>query len=195
MKNRTLLLVGLTLIFFQTACKDDAPLFPGINGGDYFPLQVGNRWTYTLTYPSGTYILEHEIVGTAAIGAHDYFVFRRTFDLAVQDDTTYYRSDGSGRVFINWQGQEALYIDFNRGAGESWESYGEYIASINKKNFRSDVPTGRFQDCIEVFFDYPPAIDDELWQVYAPGVGLIEIRGFIGVIQLQSAVVNRVEID
>ncbi len=186
------LLLSSGLIYW--AC-DHAPTAPETAGLGYFPLQVGNRWTYSLTYPSGTYWLKHEIVGITTIGAHDYFVFRRTFDLAVQPDTTYYRTDGRGRVFINWQGQDALYIDFNRGVGESWESYGEYIAKINKRNFQSKVPAGRFQNSIEVFFDYPPAIDDELWEVYAPGAGRVEIRGQIGIIQLQSAVVNGVEIN
>ena len=196
MRNRfASLLTVLTILFSQNACEDgSSPFFPRLSE-EYFPLQVGNRWTYSLQYPSGTYVLQYEIVDTRTIGSHEYFVSRRSFDLAVNQDSSYYRIDASGRIFTNREGEDALYIDFNRDVGESWESYSDYVARISKRDFEMNVPLGRFENCIEVFFDYPPAIDDELWEVYSPGIGPVEFRGQIGSLQLVSAVVNGVEIE
>jgi hypothetical protein len=195
MRRTTSLLVGLMIaLAFHNGCENEQPFSPLAASDDYFPMQVGNRWTYTLAYSTGAYTLEYEIVGTEMVGSHEYFVFERKFDLAVTTDTVYYRSDGDNRIFINFQGENVLYIDFNRTEGQSWQTYGEYIATIEKADFQAEVPAGFFEHSVEVFFNYPSAVDDEVWEVYAPGVGLVEIRGFIGVIQLQSAEVNGVEI-
>jgi hypothetical protein len=178
------------LILPQLSC--DSGLTPEAAGLGYFPMAVGNRWVYSLS--NIDFVQFYEIVGTTRVGAHDYFIFEIRATLGTQADSLFFREDASGRIYTNFLGEDVLYIDFTREVGKQWHSFNEYVGVIEKKDFAIAVPAGSFEHCTEVFFDYPPAIDDEIWQVYAPGVGLVETRGQIGSLQLNSAVVNGVEI-
>jgi hypothetical protein len=166
---------------------------PELAGLGFFPMKIGNRWEYELdNFDDFKWTVE--VVGKTTFGPYQYFIFEMNSTLGTRPDSTFYRAAALGQIFINWQGKDALFIDFNRPVGKKWDSFSEYNGVINKKGFTIVVPAGRFEGSIEVFFDIPQAIDDENWNVYAPNVGLVETRGQIGSLQLTSAFVNGISI-
>ncbi len=189
MKSHIVSLLSVLLVL--TSC-DQLPNDPETAGFGYFPLKVGNHWVYSLS--NFDFVQFYEIVGTTEIGAHEYFIFEVRAGSGAQVDSLFFREAAPGKIYTNFLGEDVLYIDFTRDVGKTWQSFSEYIGVIQKSHFQLRVPAGNFENCIEVFFDYPPAIDDEIWQVYAPGVGLVETRGQIGSLQLISAIVNGMEI-
>ncbi len=191
-KSQIFVLSWLTASVVSLSCDSDVIQPPDPTEG-HFPLQVGNQWTYALA-GNESFKLSHEIVGTTRIDSHGYFVLRRQFGEDANSDSVFYRVESPGRIFTNHNGEDVLYIDFNLPVGDTWESFGAFIARIVRKGFTSSVPAGDFENSIEVFFDVPQVIDDENTRVFAKGIGLVEIRGQIGFIQLESAVVSGVAI-
>ncbi len=187
-------IVLLPVVLALNSCDSDNTLStPELAGLGYFPMQVGNRWTYSLQNSEQT-VWNYEIVDKTRIGYYQYFVLKRHFIPGIHIDSVFYRAGSSDKIYRHWQGKDALYIDFSRSRGKKWDSFGEYRGVINKMNISKTVPAGTFHNCIEVFFDIPMAYDDETWEVYAPQVGLLEMRGPKGSVQLKSAVVNGVSI-
>ena len=187
----------LSVLLFPALACDSGPVAPENAGLGYFPLQVGNRWTYGLVgSDSSVTKWRYEIVGKKRIGRYDYFILQRSFEATGFVDSTFYRPGPGGQIFVNRDASlflDELYIDFGRAPGQKWHSFGEYEAWISRKGFTKRVPAGVFNNCVEVAFDIPGAVDDEFWDVYAPGVGLIEMNSaWISGVKLQSAVVNGV---
>ncbi|MFQ6113310.1 MAG: hypothetical protein ACE5NG_04370 [bacterium] len=193
--NPPLFSVLLIFVFGFIGCERGSNLNePGvISGSEYFPLQVGNRWHYELQNSEG-FDSEVEIVGTTKIESHEYFIFKNSYNNGSQIDSSFFRADSDDKVFTYCNGEDVLYIDFKRAAGELWDSCGNLTGVILKKSFKTTVPAGVFDNSVEVFFDISFIIDEEQWKVFAPGVGMIEQRGQIGALQLTSAFVNGVAI-
>lgn len=152
----------------------------------YFPMRIGNQWTYHVAN-NRDFVRQDKIVGTKTVGKYEYFVFERSFTPMTYVDSVLFRSEPDNRIIINRAGQDYLYIDFDLPIGENWQSFGEYTAVIEKKDFAVVVPAGNFKNCIQVFFDIPRFIDDEMTMIFAPGVGMIESHSQIGALQLTSA--------
>ncbi len=181
------------LAMIEFSCEHNTPNSPEEAGLGYFPMKVGNHWIYESAIPQSDWAFELKIVGTTHISGKKYFIFeKRNLDSGFVDSTLY-RADEDGKIHIYKEGQERLYIDFALAAGESWPSYLGYTGEISQKNGSREVPAGAFENCVGVFFDAPDSVDEELNNIYAPGVGLIETSGFRFVLQLKSAVVNGVE--
>ncbi|MFQ5605304.1 MAG: hypothetical protein ACE5HS_18720 [bacterium] len=193
--KRTNFILIIPLISFLLGCDQDNSILPPEQAGlGYFPMQIGNQWQYAMT-SNPAFQWEYEIVGKMKLGQREYFVFERRFDqgASVFVDSAFYRLAGIAKIYTYYQGRDALYIDFGRAKGHRWKSYSEYDGIMNQKGFTKTVPAGQFKDCVEIFFDIPQAIDDENWETYAPGVGLLEMySGWIPNVQLQSAFVNGV---
>jgi hypothetical protein len=134
------------------------------NPGRYFPLAVGNRWSYRATGAESTAVEEVEIKGVK--------------------DGQY--ADSRGRVY--WVSPDGL-RDQSRvmlrspvEAGRSWtvvlgpDSI-EYwrITSVGQPCV---APAGKFQDCVEVESRISPAADVQLVNriTFAAGVGMVRIR-------------------
>ncbi|MCI0530372.1 MAG: hypothetical protein L0Y74_00235, partial [candidate division Zixibacteria bacterium] len=189
--RRLLIVCILGITFFTTGCND-TPFSPGETG--FFPLNVGNTWIYESDSDRFGPPFENkvEIVGVSNIAGRSYFVFETiyhsTSTIPAYRDTCYYRSDGEGKIFGFREGEEFLYIDFNREVNEKWQSRGEYIGVIQGKNKIVEVPAGRFTNVTQVYFDIPQYVDDEFCENYAPGVGRLDISCLFGVpMYLKSA--------
>lgn len=133
-------LLSYTLLFF--ACEN-TPTSPEKAGLGYFPMQVGNRWTYQAAGDS-SWTLQVEITGKTQIGLHSYFVFEESYSTSEQVYRRFFRPGGDGKIFINWEGQDRLYADFERSTSSAWPSFSEYIGQISQRNITSVVHAGRF---------------------------------------------------
>ena len=107
----------LTFALVQLSCEHDSPTSSENAGLSYFPMQVGNRWVYESANTQSEMGFELKIVGTTHVSGKEYFIFeRRDLDSGFVDSTLY-RGDGDGKIYIYNAGQERLYVDFALAPG------------------------------------------------------------------------------
>lgn len=194
MKTRErFLCVSILLAAILIGCGDNPVSPSALAGRGFFPMQVGNEWTYAHEV-NQDFVWTTRIVGKTRISLYEYFIYETRRAGGVGTDTMYFRAGTSEKIFLNWQGNDVLYIDFNKKEGESWETFSAYKGSVLRRNLKIDVPAGTFANAIEIFFDIPEYVDDELRNVYARGIGLIQRSSQIGRLQLTSTVVNGVHV-
>lgn len=156
----------------------------------YFPVGEGDSWTYKSIEKNFTWIIE--VVGARTINEKEYFIFKRSFENSTYSDSSFYRVDEDGKVFINYFEKDFLLIDFNLSKGAEWQSYGAFKAGISNTGEVVLAPAGNFTSCIEVSFDMPVTQGPERVCKYAPGVGLVEYNTADGLSKLISANVDGV---
>lgn len=134
------------------------------NAGRYFPLAVGNRWSYRTTGGESGAVEEVEIRG-------------------VKDG---HYADNRGRLF--WlspdglRDQSRVFLRFPVEPGRSWTVLlgPDSVESwrINSVGKPCSAPAGEFQDCVEVESRISPAPDAQLVNriTFAAGVGMVRIR-------------------
>ena len=171
-------------------------LFPAIYGSktftqDYFPLQVGNSWTYT-HFNDDRIILEASVIDSVKIGTRTYYVFCET-----PGNTEYIRVDSLGRVFQYHNNIEYLWLDFTFSHEATYkydyplpDPFDNYWVHVYR-DITVDTELGRFEHCVRFLFDDPCCVDEEILLTYAPGIGLLEKTVGIGVNYfIYSAVLN-----
>ncbi len=193
--KRLVVYIAVISAFVLTNCKKD-PVSPVATV--FFPMEIGNTWNYE-SHPNSFSHSEMtvEIVGTRTIGEHTYFIFETSFPgLPGQSEDRFFRQDKDGKVFINWQGADFLYIDFDRDIHDGWDSWASYVGVIREKEKTLEVSAGRFTNTTEVFFDIEMAADEEFCETYAKGVGRLNISCLFGIpMQLISATIGGVTIS
>jgi len=182
LKVLRILAAFLTVACF-ISCNDDSSKST-LTVADYFPLEVNNKWTYS----NGNIEWTEEVTAYKQIDGKEYAVVLRTYQRSI--DTTYYRSEDNNKVYIYFQGEESLFIDFERAKGEEWESYHEFYAKVNSTGGKVTVPAGTFDNVVEIFSDNRQISDAFEFRKYAPGVGLIKLAGFRRESELIRAYVN-----
>ena len=193
MKHYFLSIPILAMLIFLS-CKKD-PVSPVTTG--FFPMEVGNIWHYE-SHPNSFSHAEMtvEIVGTRVIDDNTYFIFETTYPGTDQSDERYFRLGENGKIFINWQGEEFLYIDFNRDIKDAWYSWEDYVGVLQEKEKTLEVPAGRFTNTTQVFFDIGMIADEEFCETYANGVGKLDISCVFGIpMQLTAAKISGVTIS
>lgn len=159
---------------------------------EFYPLQVGNRWTYVSTNPGipGTFI--DEVVGTRQIGAYRYFAIRysRLNDPAA--DTSYLRVAEDGTIRIYRSTRDQPFLNFYQLTNVHWPSYDGYWGVVQERGYNTTVPAGTFSNCLRIFLDIPFLADEEQWYTFAQGIGPVERRSaWFGVILVSAKVGNR----
>ncbi len=182
--NTLLALVTLSASLHSFVFSMDA------KSNQYFPVGTGDSWTYKNVGKNFTWTIE--VVGGRTINEKEYFIFKRSFENNAYSDSSFYRVDDGGKVFINYFEKDFLLIDFNLGKGAEWQSYGAFKAGIPNTDEVVLVPAGNFTNCIEVLFDMPVTQGPERVCKYAPGVGLVEYKTADGLSKLISANVDGV---
>jgi hypothetical protein len=121
----------------------------GLQGGSYFPLQVGNTWVYRVNSRVQTrYFVTRTITGTETINGKTYFDLLQTF---AQGDTALIaklRGDNNGVIWMATPDGEQVYL-----------SNGEPTSYTG--------PIGSFSDAVKVSAIGPTT------SVYARGIGLV----------------------
>jgi len=165
----------------------------------YFPLNVGNSWTYT----NGTEELTFTIIGTEEIDGHTYYVFDDYFNIfppppngewrVTRGRETLFRYDSeSDRVLMIWAGEDAVRYDF-MGTGWYSEAAGGGWCRLKQSGVTCNVPAGEFSDCINFQFDWWPGEEPDEYahgEYLAPGVGNIKFvrpgGDYLGLIEGQD---------
>lgn len=151
-----------------------------VNSKDYFPLAVGNWWKYQ-SISSGFVLSPLMITRKVQFGDQQYF--ERAW--VNENDTTgreYFRADSSGHVFrYDPEFGEHLIYDFTAKEGEYWQFPSKF--GNNMEHYQVTIETvsdtvatllGIFTGCLRLFFDVPQGIDEEYWQWYARGIGMVK---------------------
>lgn len=157
---------------------------------EYFPIAKGSSWTYKNFEKNFTWTIE--VVGIRTINQKEYVIFKRNFENNIYSDSSFYRIDASGKVFINYFERDYLLIDFNSDQGTKWQSYGAFKAEVLNTGEVVLAPAGNFINCIEVSFEMSVTAGTERVCKYGPRVGLVEYKTADGLSKLISAKVEGV---
>jgi len=177
----------LVMILGFYSCSTDSDILIPEETSEFFPLQVGNRWEYISSLDSS--IWKYEITDTKVFNQHVYFERVLTFSDGTKE-TEYFRVTDSNVVLIYYEGEDYIYIDFNRAIGEEWNSYDDFFGFIRQRNITTTVEAGTFTNVTEVFMDNRSYADIFSFNRYSPGVGLIEVFRFRFNLSLVNATVN-----
>lgn len=183
MKKLVLNISYIFIIVFLISCSKENIIVSTEGKADYFPMQVGNSWTYSFNDAEWNV----QITATKIMGGNLYFLFVRNFGGEI--DTTYFRKV-ENVIYINYLGADYIYIDFNKATGEEWQSYENFYVKINKMNMNVEVAAGNFNNVIEILLENSSVSDLFEFNRYAPNIGLIESIGFRRKSELKFAFVN-----
>jgi hypothetical protein len=141
---------------------------------DYFPMQLGNSWTYCGASDS-LHKRVYSLKDTLSAGGKKYYLYGVKGSAS---DTI--RKDVEGNIWKSVRGVEYKWFDFSKDSGGTYTfpEFGPYIFNVTvAKHLTVKTYAGTFSECIEFGFDVPQAIDDEINYVLAPGLGIIHRFG------------------
>src|SRR5579862_782565 len=194
MKRPAALLLCVSSLILALGCSHDSSF--SIPASNYYPLAVGDTWTYRMS--PGTKVYDAEVMSSRTIEG------TKTYAMAVGDTYSYMavRPDG---VYEYGQGdpsqrRKAVLFDPPQlvyklpfQVGDEWET--PALSEPNEKNSETvlvdgqvdgvesvTVPAGVFPDCVKVTVDDPrdaPADRTDLW--FAPNVGIVKTVTYITV--------------
>lgn len=167
-------------------------LFCTATAQDYFPLQVGNSWTYCSIIDT-TYKRTYQVTDSISIRGQNYFLYGSV--RTVDRDTI--RQDPHGNILKMINGAEHLWFDFTKDSGAvySCPAYDKYIYTIEvAKPFIVKTWCGTFANCICFDTYIQQAVDSNTSYTFAPGVGLIQQYGAKGSDRLYSALINGISV-
>jgi len=148
---------------------------------DYFPLQVGNQWSYRTSRLGQPFTLV--VTGTQDAGGQTYFVVQGFATgvvwMRMADDGTLYAYDPDAKT-------ESVWAAFGSPEGQTYStSIGpcNETARISSKGATLELPIGHFENGLTI--EYPPAqcADAGLTsEAYLPNIGLVrrEATSFAG---------------
>lgn len=164
------------------------------NRRDYFPMHIGDKWTYKLTANNIRHWANQtvEIIDTTTIQQEKYFAFEsRIYDLyyepgRVYVDTAYYRKSINGDIvkYSALNNNEQLYYTFQKDSLYRPYLYCGDFVDPEKNKWRISlfdtaaiilIPSGVFKDCYYYSFDF--LSNDRIvlteFIALAPGIGFI----------------------
>lgn len=156
-------------------------------GAEYFPLEVGNSWTFIeiidppFSPPDTVRQFTSTIVGTELISDTLYFAFDRGLVVS-----RYWRTDGQGRYWGRVAGLDQLVMDFNIAETDTTRLFlGDnsfpYFNVIISEPDSLSVSAGSFKNVRTVGFNAPDGwVDASPSVAFAPGVGPIVLVGSMG---------------
>ncbi len=169
--NKYFILLIQFLIFVFICCEKNV-LGPQ-EQNSYFPMKVGNSWTYVSVYDTFTV----SIVGKKNINNHEYYVFTSEKAPYYIADTSYYRENEEGNImcYSTKSNDEFEHYYFSK-IDTSWQS-GQYSYYMRIAEEEITIPfgnlKGEYTDLCEYRCwdrDWPPVN----WGGYfAKGIGII----------------------
>ncbi|MEZ4702937.1 MAG: hypothetical protein R2834_21570 [Rhodothermales bacterium] len=152
----------------------------------YFPLSVGNRWTYFtlqerfMAPPDTVWNTASTVSGTTTVNDTLYFEI-----VAPELRAGLVRSDSLGRIWGRIANRDVLLFDFTLPDGtvtafiHPEDPEHPYDVRIDR-DVSLNIAAGRFTDGIRITFDIPEAVDDAYSYVFAPGIGIVFTVGGMG---------------
>ena len=146
-----------------------------IDAQNYFPIKVGNSWTYC-SFNDTTFKRIYEIKDSVKFDSLSGFIYG--LQNSAYNDTLI--QNESNKIYKIVNKIPRLWFDFSQDSGAV------YTIPINdstsffvhvRKNISTDTYIGTFSNCIELFFDVPQYIDEEMGYIFAPNIGIIKKYG------------------
>jgi len=168
-------------------------LFLNANAQDYFPSGVGNSWTYCSSYDTthkGTYLIKD----TLTLEGKEYFLYGS--DNSTDNDTLC--KDEDSNVWKRESGILYKWFDFTKDSGAVYYYPGFTLDPFNvlvRKYLVSETYAKVFENCIQLLFDIPTYVDDEVYYTFAPEIGLIKKGGAWSNAVLYSAIINNIPVS
>ena len=140
---------------------------------DYFPLQVGNQWSYRPSRLGPAFTVE--VVDTATASGQSYFVVQGfltgTIWLRMSDDGTLYAYDPDEKM-------EAVWASFGAGVGQTYSTAIDpcnSTATIRSLAAPVDVPIGHFENALAISYSASTCSNSGLIsEYYLPYTGLLQ---------------------
>jgi len=138
----------------------------------YFPLKVGNSWTYHFSGMNGPLRSEEDrtmsVIGAVLHGGKTYFKLDTPLP-PVFRDTLLVRLDERGDMFVLQGDSESVRLKFSAPVGSSW---GGLEVSSKGDSFKTSV--GTFTNCVTIE-TLPPNFEPSTGyrMGFSPGVGLV----------------------
>ena len=191
----------LNLLFFCSvlllACDDNGVTD---NGADYLPLEIGNEWKFT---PVGNTYGEvyrfKRVIDKVTLNNHEYYAVVSGTAVVEEtiSDTTYYRIDWNGFVYVlpPWQSTEENLYRLAASDGDTWTySVGVNMVSISASITTLDLASKSLNDCKSFYYDVKSMVDEEHRTTFAKGIGFADETTRMGVAILKSAIIDGHEI-
>ncbi|MCK4560673.1 MAG: hypothetical protein KAV45_12885 [Calditrichia bacterium] len=160
---------------------------------EYYPLTVGNRWTYQ-QIEVGQHSIE--VTSVCKVGVHVYYMMTQSA-LSTSMIMRWLVRAEDGRIYNRIEGQDYLFLDFTRSIGEQWQQ-GQSYAIITSRSETISTSNGLITNCIKIISNSEL---DKVELLYAPGIGkvyssIIESSLIVigGNVNLLSAVIDGQEI-
>jgi len=168
-------LVLLLLLWVSSACLRGQAL----DTTDYFPLKVGNAWTYFSFEQAPYYYLAlRSITGTQLFRDTLYYVFDKNL-------YTYYRKDSLGNVYVRLDTVEQLLYKTTANIGDSWKVMRRlnnttlnYTVSLIQRSEDIITLAGVFHNCMRFLFETSDVTEGTYYAWLAPGIGEVRRDGF-----------------
>ena len=165
MKMKKMLALLLVLVGVVSCEKDDSAEI--VVTSDYFPLTVGNQWTY-------------ELMGTLAVkqsytlDSQEYFGMGSLINDSIYV-SDFYRVDGN-KVYVrqnSLNNDEEMKFNLAAKVGQTW-SYGEGKVKLTSRDAIITVGETEIDSCLEFSF-YNEDIADYDFEIWlAPNIGMIQ---------------------
>jgi hypothetical protein len=153
------------------------------NDIDFLPLSLNNEWNYYSAYSdSATDVLYRKsITDTLRIDNEKYFVLTTTLLEGNSSWSDTIRRDTDGRIIKYDEGKEQIWFDFLAPDNSSYTFYRFYHSYVDTyyvkvtRNVAYSCEAGKYENCIQLFFDIPGWVDDEQIFVFCNNVGIVEV--------------------
>lgn len=162
-------------IIFLNCSKDKSILNSQILYYDYYPLNIGYNWFFNVVGSENNPWIKRVVQQKLEINDKKYYIVTDIYGYDRQYLTSYTDTlhvDNQGRIFKYIKNKEYLLFDFSLESGKTYK-YKDYTVTIKNVGL-IETPAGSFDDCIQLFFDIPISVDDEIWYTFAPNVGMIK---------------------
>jgi hypothetical protein len=202
------LILAILFSIFVVGCGDV--------GTNYFPLSVGNIWTYTITTthidstinPESTWTsTDTQVVEITAETELDdgTDVFKIVTTTSTYIETLYYQETGDYIGYYYDKSQEGYYynvLDLPIEEGKTWTAYTSpfrmMITALVLGKDAVQVPAGNYDDCWEIRYTPHPGSSDTTFAYYAENIGKIKhlliSHAYMAVsttlIELESAIIK-----
>lgn len=149
----------------------------------YFPLEIGNAWSYITvldppnqppdTLDGGTYAVSE------SFAINDTLYYHAAYPFSIADTL---REDEDGRVWARDGGKDVLLFDFTLADGEAYRFSPsrspniEYVVTMSRGN-TVEVSAGTYGDVATLDFDDPDVVDEGRGYSFARGTGIVQAYG------------------
>ena len=181
--------IDYKLASYQIKSSPNSSAYPG---NRYFPMHIGNSWTYHDVWDerikSTVYILDSTRVNEDL--CYYYGADKNLAQLLFPDSLgNIWQYDKNNQKKL-WRGIDFTIIDQDSYFYEEDNDVNNYVVKIYR-NIERETIFGILDSCIVFSFDDPEAIDEEHSYTFAPGIGIIFEHLGMGIMyQLESAIIN-----